>query len=64
MSDGFDAFLAASVDDRRDAFIAASRRLGTAEQNVEKDSWVCWTLDAVFDRLPPASVSGRVRSTR
>jgi len=37
MSEGFDAFLAASADDRRDAFIAAGRRLGTAEQNVEKD---------------------------
>jgi predicted nucleotidyltransferase component of viral defense system len=52
MSDGFDAFLAAA-DDRRDAFIAAGRRLGAAEQNVEKDFWVCWTLDALFNRLPP-----------
>jgi hypothetical protein len=51
MSDGLDAFLAASADDRRDAFIAAGRRLGTAEQNVEKDFWVCWTLDALFNRL-------------
>ena len=54
MSDGFDVFLAASEDDRRDAFIAAGRRLGTAEQNIEKDFWVCWTLDALFNRLPPA----------
>jgi hypothetical protein len=53
MSEGFDAFLAASADDRRDAFIAAGRRLGTAEQNVEKDFWVCWTLDALFNRLLP-----------
>ena len=27
----------------------AARRLGTAEQNVEKDFWVCWTLDALFN---------------
>jgi hypothetical protein len=54
MSDGSDAFLAASADDRRDAFIAAGRRLGTAEQNVEKDFWVCWTLDALFNRQLPA----------
>jgi Nucleotidyl transferase AbiEii toxin, Type IV TA system len=42
-------FLSASVDDRRDAFIGAARRLGTTEQNVEKDFWVCWTLDALFN---------------
>jgi len=47
--------LAASIDDRRDAFIATGRRLGTAEQNVEKDFWVCWTLDALFHALPPDS---------
>jgi predicted nucleotidyltransferase component of viral defense system len=23
--------------------------LGTLEQNVEKDFWVCWTLDALFN---------------
>lgn len=55
MTAGFDTFLAATADDRRDAFIATSRRLGTAEQNVEKDFWVCWTLDALFNRLPPGS---------
>lgn len=55
MRPGFEALLAASVDDRRDAFIATGRRLGTAEQNVEKDFWVCWTLDALFHALPPDS---------
>jgi hypothetical protein len=40
--------------DRRDLFAAAARRIGTAEQNVEKDFWVCWTLDALFHRLPSA----------
>src|SRR5690606_11214886 len=29
-------------------------RLGTAVQNVEKDFWVCWTLDALFSGLPPS----------
>ncbi len=52
MSADFDGFLAASPDDRRDAFIGASQRLGTAAQNVEKDFWVCWTLDALFNHLP------------
>lgn len=52
MTQGYDTFLAATANDRRDAFIAAGRRLGAAEQNVEKDFWVCWTLDALFNRLP------------
>ncbi|MGA7675439.1 MAG: nucleotidyl transferase AbiEii/AbiGii toxin family protein [Rhizomicrobium sp.] len=52
---GFDDFLAAAPDDRRDAFLAAGRRLGTPEQNVEKDFWVCWTLNALFNQLPAGS---------
>jgi Nucleotidyl transferase AbiEii toxin, Type IV TA system len=52
MSADFDGFLAASSNDRRDAFVGASQRLGTAAQNIEKDFWVCWTLDALFNRLP------------
>jgi Nucleotidyl transferase AbiEii toxin, Type IV TA system len=42
-------FLTAPAEDRRDAFIGAARRLGTTEQNIEKDFWVCWTLDALFN---------------
>ena len=30
----------------------ASQRLGNAAQNKEKDFCVCWTLDALFNRLP------------
>ena len=52
MSADFDGFLAASPNDRRDAFIGASQRVGTAALNIEKDFWVCWTLDALFNRLP------------
>jgi len=66
MSPGFEALLAASTDDRRDAFIATGRRLGTAEQNVEKDFWVCSTLDALVaserrDEVESASSSGYLR---
>jgi hypothetical protein len=49
MNPAFLNFLAAAADDRRDAFLGAARRLGTTEQNVEKDFWVCWTLDALFN---------------
>jgi hypothetical protein len=49
MNPGFVTFLAAAAEDRRDAFLGAAQRMGTAEQNVEKDFWVCWTLDALFN---------------
>ena len=51
MTPGFITVLAASEQDRRDLFAATARRFGTAEQNVEKDFWVCWTLDALFNEL-------------
>ena len=51
MTEGFQNVLAASENDRRDLFVGASNRLGTAEQNIEKDFWVCWTLDALFNEL-------------
>jgi hypothetical protein len=46
------AFLAASPDERRGAFLTTAARLNTAEVNVEKDFWVCWTLQALFHQLP------------
>jgi hypothetical protein len=32
--------------------LGAAQRIGTPVQNVEKDFWVCWTLDALFNGLP------------
>ena len=43
--------LSASQKDRRDLFVGAGLRLGTVEHNIEKDFWVCWTLDALFNGL-------------
>ena len=51
MIPGFATVLAASAIDRRDLFIGAGNRLGTVQQNIEKDFWVCWTLDAFFNGL-------------
>lgn len=48
----FTAFLANSAEDRRGAFLTTAAQLNTGEVNVEKDFWVCWTLDALFNRLP------------
>src|SRR6201985_1099572 len=53
MTEGFQTVLAGSERERRDLFFAATNRLGTAEQNIEKDFWVCWTLDGLFNGLPP-----------
>ena len=51
MTEGFQTVLAASEKERRDLFIGAADRLRTIEQNIEKDFWVCWTLDALFNEL-------------
>jgi len=51
MNPDYGKFLKASESDRRDVILGTSQRLGTAPQNVEKDYWVCWTLDALFSGL-------------
>ena len=45
--------IAAPVRDRRDLFLSSAQRLGTAIGNVEKDFWICWTLDALYHGLAP-----------
>ncbi len=49
MTPGFHDILAAAEADRRDLFLSTSLRLGTPIQNVEKDFWVCWVLDLLFN---------------
>lgn len=49
MNPAFDLIIAASDEDRLGLFTATSQRLGTTPRNVEKDFWVCWTLDALFN---------------
>src|SRR6202789_2981993 len=53
MNVGFANILTARDRDRRDLFLTTGKRLGTAEQNIEKDFWVAWTLDALFKGLEP-----------
>ena len=53
MNADFQTVIAATQAERRDLFLGAATRLGTALQNVEKDFWVCWTLDVLFNGLPP-----------
>jgi len=52
VNEGFKKFLSASEKNRADAFLAASQRLGANVQYVEKDFWVCWTLDVLYHGLP------------
>jgi hypothetical protein len=42
----------ASSRDRLDLFLATANRLGAPIGNIEKDFWVCWTLQALYNRLP------------
>ncbi len=51
MNPAFLQIINASDAERRDLFLGVAARLGTAVQNVEKDFWVCWTLDVLFNGL-------------
>lgn len=52
MNTAYDEVLAAGSQAMLSAFDTTAARLGTTSQNVEKDFWVCWTLDALFHGLP------------
>ena len=48
--------IAAPPRDRLDMFLAAANRLGAPVGHVEKDFWVCWTLNALFRGTAPPEV--------
>lgn len=48
-NNNFTDVIHASVEDRRDLFLATATRLGVPLQNIEKDFWVCWVLDLLFN---------------
>ncbi len=49
---GFASIIRAPRRERLDLFLATANRLGAPVGNIEKDFWVCWTLDALYQRLP------------
>ncbi len=53
MNPAYDHIIAASDEDRLGLFTATAQRLGTTPQNAEKDFWVCWVLDALFNGRAP-----------
>ncbi len=52
MNLAFDEIIGADQSTRAGLFATTAGRLGTTPQNVEKDFWVCWTLDALFNGRP------------
>ena len=44
--------IAATSRDRLDLFLTTANRLGAPVGNVEKDFWVCWTLNALYRERP------------
>ena len=44
--------MAATPRDRLDLFLTTANRLGAPVGNVEKDFWVCWTLNALYRERP------------
>jgi hypothetical protein len=50
MQEIFVEILNSSIDDRRALYSAAAAKLETRAENVEKDLYVCWVLDFLFNR--------------
>lgn len=53
MNPDFLKVIAASPADRRGLFLATANRIGTTIQNIEKDFWVTWVLDLLFNGKQP-----------
>lgn len=51
-TDAFLDVIRAEPADRADLFLTTAGRLGAPLINVEKDFWVCWTLNTLYHRLP------------
>ena len=49
MNAAFDEIIRSDAETRESLFSTTAQRVGTTPQNTEKDFWVCWTLDALFN---------------
>ena len=52
MNKTFKSFLSVTDEEKRYIFESASKRLNTAPNHMEKDLWVCFVLDALYNGLP------------
>ncbi len=48
----YQEIISAAPADRADLFLMTAQRLGAPLINIEKDFWVCWTLNTLYHRLP------------
>ncbi|AHY56396.1 putative nucleotidyltransferase component of viral defense system [Bradyrhizobium huanghuaihaiense] len=44
--------ISAAPGEKLDLFLTTANRLGAPIGNVEKDFWVCWTLNALYHERP------------
>lgn|GEM_PF-1585634 len=51
---GYQALIDAPDEDRLNIFLETAMRLGTPVQYIEKDFWVCWTLNELYNGLQGA----------
>ncbi|MDX3810187.1 MAG: nucleotidyl transferase AbiEii/AbiGii toxin family protein [Bosea sp. (in: a-proteobacteria)] len=51
-SAAYNEVILAPANERLDLFLTTASRLGTPIGNVEKDFWVCWTLNALYHERP------------
>jgi hypothetical protein len=49
MPNSYIKIISADENDRRDLFTQGAVQLGTTLQNVEKNFWVCWVLNEIFN---------------
>jgi hypothetical protein len=48
----YQEIIAAPARDRLELFLTAANRLGAPIGNIEKDFWVCWTLNQLYHERP------------
>jgi Nucleotidyl transferase AbiEii toxin, Type IV TA system len=48
----FNRIIQSDLKDKKDVFLSTANRMGTTIQNIEKDFWVCWALDVLFNERP------------
>jgi len=52
MKQAFIEILRSTLDERRALFSAVASGIETRAENTEKDLYVCWVLDFLFNRRP------------
>ncbi|MEW7009927.1 nucleotidyl transferase AbiEii/AbiGii toxin family protein [Lentilitoribacter sp. EG35] len=48
----YQTVISATAAERSDLFLMTAQRLGAPLINIEKDFWVCWTLNCLYHRVP------------